>query len=179
MNDTDTTPSSSPAVRPSGRTAYIPGGYGGIGEAIAWGLALRGARVAVSGRSLRQGGGARGAAARGRHDAHGVAMDAHSVSEIRRSVDEVAAAFGGLDILVNCVGIQREQSPADVTEEAFDEVVQVNLKAGDVPRAGGGETPDRGSGGAPAAGAPAVGARAARHARPRLLGLLRHQGRDW
>ncbi|MEP7187931.1 MAG: SDR family NAD(P)-dependent oxidoreductase, partial [Roseiflexaceae bacterium] len=33
------------------KVAYIPGGYGGIGEAIAWGLALGGARVVVSGRS--------------------------------------------------------------------------------------------------------------------------------
>ena len=33
-----------------GKTAYVPGGYGGIGEAIAWGLAMAGARVAVSGR---------------------------------------------------------------------------------------------------------------------------------
>ena len=33
-----------------GKTAYVPGGYGGIGEAIAWGLALAGAPVAVSGR---------------------------------------------------------------------------------------------------------------------------------
>ncbi|MEO8057046.1 MAG: SDR family oxidoreductase [Burkholderiales bacterium] len=126
----DTTDSSSPAPFDlSGRTAYVPGGYGGIGEAVAWGLARAGARVAVSGRSLDK---AQALAAQLRdagHDALGVAMDAHSVTDIRRSVDEVAAAFGGLDILVNCVGIQREQSLAEVTEEAFDEVVQVNLKA--------------------------------------------------
>ena len=35
----------------SGKVAYLPGGYGGIGEAIAWGLALNGAKIAVSGRS--------------------------------------------------------------------------------------------------------------------------------
>ena len=34
-----------------GRTAYVPGGYGGIGEAIAWGLARRGATVVIAGRS--------------------------------------------------------------------------------------------------------------------------------
>jgi gluconate 5-dehydrogenase len=41
----------------------------------------------------------------------------------------VAQRFGALDLLVNCVGIQREEKLDDVTEEAFDEVVQVNLKA--------------------------------------------------
>ena len=33
-----------------GKTAYLPGGYGGIGEAMAWALAMAGAKVAVSGR---------------------------------------------------------------------------------------------------------------------------------
>jgi NAD(P)-dependent dehydrogenase (short-subunit alcohol dehydrogenase family) len=112
-----------------GRTAYVPGGYGGIGAAIAWGLARAGARVAISGRSADK---AQALAAELRaagHEALGLAMDAHAVADIRRSVDEVAAAWGGLDLLVNCIGIQREQRLADVTEEAFDEVVQVNLKA--------------------------------------------------
>ena len=44
-------------------------------------------------------------------------------------MDAVAQHFGGLDILVNCVGMKREQALLDVTEEVFDEVLQVNLKA--------------------------------------------------
>ena len=36
------------------KVAYLPGGYGGIGEAIAWGLALRGAKVAVCGRDAEK-----------------------------------------------------------------------------------------------------------------------------
>jgi NAD(P)-dependent dehydrogenase (short-subunit alcohol dehydrogenase family) len=113
----------------AGRVAFVPGGYGGLGEAIAWGLALAGARVAVAGRDRVK---AEAFAARlgaAGHDAIGVAMDAHSLPEIRAAVDGVAARFGGLDLLVNCVGIQREERHAEVSEEAFDEVVQVNLKA--------------------------------------------------
>ena len=52
-----------------------------------------------------------------------------SVSDIRTTVDEIAAQCGRLDILVNCVGIQREQPLLEVTEEAYDEVYRVNLKA--------------------------------------------------
>jgi NAD(P)-dependent dehydrogenase (short-subunit alcohol dehydrogenase family) len=63
------------------------------------------------------------------HEAIGVAMDAHSVADIQASVDRVAREWGGLDILVNCVGMQREQPLLEVTEETFDEVLQVNLKA--------------------------------------------------
>lgn len=111
------------------RTAFVPGGYGGIGEAIAWGLALAGARVAVAGRSA---GKAETLAARLRdagHDAIGVALDAHATESIRAAVDAVAERFGALDLLVNCIGIQREERLAEVTEAAFDEVVQVNLRA--------------------------------------------------
>jgi NAD(P)-dependent dehydrogenase (short-subunit alcohol dehydrogenase family) len=113
----------------TGKTAYVPGGYGGIGEAIAWGLALRGAKVAVSGRTkakaeafakkLRDAG----------HEAIGVAMDAAKIADIERSVAAVAKRFGTIDILVNCVGTQIEQPMMEVTEEAFDTVYRVNLRA--------------------------------------------------
>lgn len=113
----------------TGRVAYLPGGYGDIGEALAWGLARAGARVAVSGRSAEKALQLAQALQTAGHDAFGLAMDAHHVPDIRRSVDAVAAHFGHLDLLVNCVGIQREERIAEVSEEAFDEVVQVNLKA--------------------------------------------------
>ena len=91
-----------------GRVAFVPGGYGGIGEAIAWALAGAGARVALAGRSAAN---AEALAARLRgagHDAIGLAMDAHTTASIRAAVDQVAAHFGALDLLVNCIGIQRE-----------------------------------------------------------------------
>ncbi|MFS8085290.1 MAG: SDR family NAD(P)-dependent oxidoreductase [Acidobacteriota bacterium] len=113
----------------AGKVAYVPGGYGGLGEAIAWGLALHGAKVMVSGRDgSRAEALARQLCAAG-HDAAGIAMDAHSVADIRASVAAVGKRYGAIDILANCVGIQREERLLDVTEEAYDEVVQVNLKA--------------------------------------------------
>jgi NAD(P)-dependent dehydrogenase (short-subunit alcohol dehydrogenase family) len=112
-----------------GKIAYVPGGYGGIGEAIAWGLALAGARVAVSGRDEGKALAVAAALQSAGHDALGLAMDAHSVPHMQVSVETVAKHFGALDILVNCVGLQREEALLEVTEEAFDEVIQVNLKA--------------------------------------------------
>ena len=112
-----------------GQVAYVTGGYGGIGEAVAWALALAGAKVAISGRDA---GKAEALATQIRaagHEAVGVAMDAHSVDSIRQSVDGVVSALGTIDILMNCVGIQREQSLLEVTESTYDEVIQVNLKA--------------------------------------------------
>jgi NAD(P)-dependent dehydrogenase (short-subunit alcohol dehydrogenase family) len=43
-------------------------------------------------------------------------------------VDEVAGHFGRLDVLVNCVGLNREEKAEEVTEDQFDSVFDVNLK---------------------------------------------------
>ncbi len=113
----------------SGKVAFLPGGYGGLGEAIAWGLALRGARVAIGGRSRTKAAAlARRLAAAG-HDAIGLALDATRVAAIERATDAVVHRLGRLDILVNCVGIHIEERIGAVTERAFDRVYRTNLKA--------------------------------------------------
>ena len=40
-------------------------------------------------------------------------MDAHDVESIREATDEVAARLGRLDILANCIGMNREQKMAE------------------------------------------------------------------
>jgi gluconate 5-dehydrogenase len=113
----------------AGKVAFVPGGYGGIGAAIAWGLARHGATVIVAGRDASK---SEALAADIRDKgfaAAGIVMDAHSVASIRAAVDAAAGRHRRLDILVNCVGIQREEPLLDVTEEAYDEVYEVNLKA--------------------------------------------------
>jgi gluconate 5-dehydrogenase len=111
------------------KVAYIPGGYGGIGEAISWGLALRGAKVVVSGRNQDKAETLASQLNSAGFEASGVAVDVKSVAEIRDSVDFVVEKYGRLDIMVNSTGIQREEPLLEVTEEAYDEVYQVNLKA--------------------------------------------------
>lgn len=113
----------------SGQVAYVPGGYGGIGEALAWGLAQQGAAVAISGRDRKKAEGLAADIRRAGHQAIGLAMDAGSVASIRRSVDAVAKKLGRLDILVNCVGIQIEQPLLEVAEKDFDRVYRINLKS--------------------------------------------------
>ena len=115
--------------RLDGKVALVTGGYGGIGEAVCRGLAAVGAKVTVAGRngakaeqlaaSLKQDG----------CDAYGIAFDAVNLSEIRQMVDDTASHYGRLDILVNCVGLNREEKLLDVTEENFDFVYSSNLKS--------------------------------------------------
>ena len=113
----------------SGLRVFVPGGYGAIGEATALAMARRGALVAVAGRSPAR---AEALAERiktagGR--AIGFGLDARYPVQIAEATESVVDAFGGIDVLVNCVGIQREQAMLDVTEETFDEVYQTNLKS--------------------------------------------------
>lgn len=113
----------------TGKVAYLPGGYGGLGEAIARALASHGATVVVAGRNVHKAEALARSLREAGQSAHGLAVDLHSVAEIRASVDEVVRRCGALDILVNCTGIQREQPLLDVTEETYDEVYAINLKA--------------------------------------------------
>jgi len=105
-----------------GRTALVPGGYGAIGSAICRGLAQAGARVIVAGRDGKK---AAALAMKLGRGARGVALDVEDVAAIRR----VVGSLGRIDILMNCVGMQREQLLEDVSEEAFDAIYRTNLRA--------------------------------------------------
>jgi NAD(P)-dependent dehydrogenase (short-subunit alcohol dehydrogenase family) len=113
-----------------GKVAYVAGGTGGLGEAIAWGLASIGARVVIGGVEVDKTANVTQALRAHGHEARGVVFDATSVTDITRSVDAVCDFYGACDILVNCVGIFREEALLEVTEASFDQVLSVNLKAG-------------------------------------------------
>ena len=112
-----------------GKAVFMPGGYGGIGEAIAWALALAGAHVTIAGRNADKAEALARALANRGLEADGLPLDVECVASIRNATDAAASRRGRVDALVNCVGIQREEPLLDVTEEAFDEVYRVNLKA--------------------------------------------------
>ena len=111
------------------KTAFVPGGYGGIGEAVAWGLAEAGARVAIAGRSRDKAEALARRLTEAGHAAFGFEMDARNVESIQAAVDAAAAKLGGLTLLVNCIGKNREQKLAEVTEETFDDIYGTNLKS--------------------------------------------------
>lgn len=113
--------------RLDGKVALVTGGYGGIGEAVCRGLSALGAKVAVAGHNAEKAS-AFVSTLKKNGDAYGIAFNAASVSETERMVDETAQHFGRLDILVNSVGLNREEKAGEVTEENFDYVYDVNLK---------------------------------------------------
>ena len=112
-----------------GRKVLVPGGYGGIGEAVAQGLCEAGAHVVVAGRSEAKAAALAQRLSKAGHTAHGIALDGEDVDGIALGVDRAAALLGGLDILVNCIGKNREQRLAEVTPETFDEIYRTNLRS--------------------------------------------------
>ena len=56
-------------------------------------------------------------------------MDVTKIPEVHAMVEQSMEAFGHIDILVNNAGVNITQWAVDVTEEAWDRVVDTNLKA--------------------------------------------------
>lgn len=113
----------------AGKVALVTGATGGIGNAIAQGLAKAGARVALNGRSEEK----LQVLCQTIGDAGGEAMpfpaDVADVAAVEPLVDRVVRQLGRLDILVNCAGINRRMPIADVTPAIYDEIMSTNLKA--------------------------------------------------
>lgn len=115
--------------RLDGKVALVTGGSGGIGSAVCEGLGVMGARVAIADMNLEKATALADELKGKGHDARAWAFNALSAADTRRMVDEVAAHFGRLDILVNTVGGQREENAEELTEENFDHVIDLNLKS--------------------------------------------------
>jgi gluconate 5-dehydrogenase len=114
--------------RLDGQVALVTGGYGGIGLAVCHGLAAAGARVAIAGRDQQKADRAADAIRAAGGDAFAISFDALQAADVHRMTDRVAAHFGRLDVLVNTVGgNSREQLADNATEDAFDEVLRLNL----------------------------------------------------
>lgn len=112
------------------KVALVTGSGRGIGRAIALRLGRDGFDVAVH--FNRTAGGADEVASEIRdagRRAETFQADVSSVAEIRRLVDEVGARLGRVDVLVNNAGIEKQADFLDVTEEDWDRVLDVNLKA--------------------------------------------------
>jgi 2-deoxy-D-gluconate 3-dehydrogenase len=56
-------------------------------------------------------------------------MDVTKIPEVHATVEQSMEAFGHIDILVNNAGVNITQWAVDVTEEAWDRVLDTNLKA--------------------------------------------------
>jgi 3-oxoacyl-[acyl-carrier protein] reductase len=130
MADAASNPKPGVTVDLSGQVALVTGASRGIGRAIALQLARCGASVAGVARSkegplaatiaaIREAGGT----------AEGFAADVAKAEDVNRVVEEVEAAFGGkIQVLVNNAGITKDGLFLRMEDDAWDAVVDTNLK---------------------------------------------------
>src|SRR5438309_7221038 len=116
------------------KVVILTGGALGIGRACALAFARQGARVTIADMNPAAGDEAIQAieAIRPGISAHLVVADVSKASECQRVVQETIDKFGGVDVLVNNVGIQpldSYQRAEDTTEEQWDRILNVNLKS--------------------------------------------------
>jgi meso-butanediol dehydrogenase / (S,S)-butanediol dehydrogenase / diacetyl reductase len=113
-----------PSERLDGRIVLITGAARGIGAACARRLASEGARLVLAD---LDGGSVEKLAAELGHVA--VRADVTRRSDVDRLVEEPYKRWGRLDVLFNNAGVVRVQPMLDVTEDEWDRVVDVNLRA--------------------------------------------------
>jgi NAD(P)-dependent dehydrogenase (short-subunit alcohol dehydrogenase family) len=116
----------------AGQVAIVVGGARGIGEAIADRFSREDAKIVLVdiekakphldavARSINQNGG----------NAMAIVADATDDAQVNKMVNETVERYGKIDILVNSAGLRGPLVPVqDITEEEWDLVLSVNLKA--------------------------------------------------
>jgi NAD(P)-dependent dehydrogenase (short-subunit alcohol dehydrogenase family) len=113
-----------------GKVAIVTGSSRGIGRSIAETMAAQGAKVVVSSRKADSCEDvARGIRERG-GEARVIACNISRRAEVENLVTETKAAWGRIDILVCNAAVNPAYGPmAELTDEAFDKIINSNVKS--------------------------------------------------
>ena len=138
----------------SGRVAVVTGGNGGIGLAMAEGLASAGADIVIAARDSKKG--AKALTILQGFDVRSmfIQVDVRDPSSISDLVESVVRELGGLHILVNNAGTNDRKQPEEYALEEWQTIIDTNLTSAFVAsqkvyphmsRAGGGKIINIGS----------------------------------
>jgi NAD(P)-dependent dehydrogenase (short-subunit alcohol dehydrogenase family) len=117
-------------ARLDGKIAVVTGGTQGLGEAIATLFARSGvAGIVICGRNAMRGEQVRKALAALGTDALFIKADLADVDAARAVVKAADQRFGRVDVLVNAAGLTDRGTILDTTQERYDELFNVNVRA--------------------------------------------------
>jgi gluconate 5-dehydrogenase len=111
----------------AGKTALVTGSSGGIGYALAGGLAAAGATVVLNARGADK---LKTAAQRLREagaTVHTAAFDVTSADAVAESIAAIERDIGAIDILVNNAGLQRRAPLEEFEKAQWDELMRTNV----------------------------------------------------
>ena len=115
--------------RLQGKVAIVTGGALGIGRACALRMAQQGAKVAVFDTLENEGKACVDAINQQGLVARFWQVDVTSEEQVQQAIQQVAATFGAVHVMVNNAGISGSPKPTDqVTEAEWDRVQSVNVK---------------------------------------------------
>jgi NAD(P)-dependent dehydrogenase (short-subunit alcohol dehydrogenase family) len=112
----------------SGKISLITGAGRGIGRAIALALARAGSDAALVARSKDELDAVAGEIQNLGRRAAIFPADLTQTQHLPALVEKISSTMGAIDILVNNAGINIPQDSLDVTEEAWDAIMNINLK---------------------------------------------------
>jgi gluconate 5-dehydrogenase len=113
--------------RLNGRVALVTGASRGIGFALAAALGRAGARVVVNAQNVERVAAATASLRDDGIDATGVPFDVLDEDGIARAVAQIERDIGGIDILVNNVGIQLRKPLEEFSSSEWHRVIDTNL----------------------------------------------------
>jgi|SRR6185503_6252705 len=115
--------------RLDGRVALATGAGTGIGRAIAEALAQAGAAVVLCGRREEPLAEAKGAIEAAGGKAHALPGDVGRRESLGGLARDAAKPFGAIDIVVHAAGLNHRQHADDISDDAWDEQIEVMLSA--------------------------------------------------
>ncbi|EKN66150.1 2-deoxy-D-gluconate 3-dehydrogenase [Neobacillus bataviensis LMG 21833] len=111
------------------KTAIVTGGNRGLGKTISLALAARGANVVIVGRDVERNQQVVAEIEKLGRKAMGFSTDLTKIASISEMVENIITTFGTIDILINNAGISQTKYALDVTEEEWDQVMDLNVKS--------------------------------------------------
>jgi NAD(P)-dependent dehydrogenase (short-subunit alcohol dehydrogenase family) len=112
----------------SGKVALVTGASSGMGRATAIALANQGAKVVAAARRMDKLQAVVAEIKSRGHEASPIQMDVTKRTEVDAAVALAVQNYGKLDILVNNAGVLDYSPFLDMKEEAWDKVIDTNLK---------------------------------------------------
>jgi len=112
----------------TGKVAIVVGGAGGIGHALALGLADAGADVAVASRNIKPlEDVAKEIRAKGRKSM-AVSVDIVDENSVKNMVDSILKEFSHIDILVNAAGLAIRHPAVEFSVDEWQQVMDINTR---------------------------------------------------